>query len=138
MTVSSGTIQGAPAQFGDTPLSLGAATLRFTESGVFRAPLTPTIASGQSLVVRAEENAEVYIDKAFSNNGSFIKTGKGTVILNGGGTIKLSGGAKSAGTVPTFAEGGDAPANGYAAGMILNGKLVWGRAASSGLARTIS
>lgn len=127
MTVSSGTIQGAPARFGDTPLSLGPATLRFTESGVFRAPLTPTIASGQSLVVRAEENAEVYIDKAFSNNGSFIKTGKGTVILNGSGTIKLSGGAKSAGTVPTFAEGGDAPANGYAAGMILNGKLVWGR-----------
>ena len=127
LTVKSGTIQGAPARFGNTPLSLGAATLRFTESGVFRSALTPTIASGESLVVRAEENTEVYIDKAFSNNGSFLKTGKGTVVLNGSGTIKLAGGAKSPSTVPVLAENGDAPSTGYPAGMILNGKMVWGR-----------
>ena len=127
LTVNSGTIQGAPTQFGDTPLSLGQATLRFTESGVFRAPFTPTIASGQSLVVRAEENTEVYIDKAFSNNGSFLKTGKGTVVLNGSGTIKLSGGAKGAGTQPVLPENGDAPTTGYPAGVVFNGKMIWGR-----------
>ncbi|MBQ7189163.1 MAG: hypothetical protein IJR99_07075 [Kiritimatiellae bacterium] len=126
LSVNSGTIQGDPALFGETPLSLGAATLRFTENGVFRAPLTPTIASGQSLVVRAEENTEIYIDKAFSNNGAFIKTGKGTLYLTGSGTIRLTNSGKDQGTVPTFAANGDAPSKGYPPGLILNGKVVWG------------
>lgn len=126
LAVKSGMIQGDPDLFDMTTLSLGAATLRFTDSGVFRPALSPTISDRQSLVVQTDEGTDVYLNKTFSNNGTFFKTGKGTLTLAGTGTIKLTGGAKDQGSVPTFPANGDAPNNGYPAGIILNGKVVWG------------